>query len=123
VLVGTVTTNGGLIAVVEKSGKIKILSLARGSSGGLGCESEVDEECREGLCSQERASPTSLRFYESDRGLFIFAIDTNGRLIKHRWTSSPVKSVLADVPGPPVELEGFLSIPELPTPARWELAG
>lgn len=78
------------------------------------------------LCSsREKASPTSLRFEETDQGLFIVAVDTNGKLVRHKWSGSPVKSVLPDIPGLPVELPSIgivSSTPELPAPEIWELA-
>lgn len=127
ILVGTVTTNGGLVAILEKSGKIKILRLTQAPSGGLRCEPQVDEGCNIQLCSSlEKASPTSLRFEEGENGLYIVAVDTRGTLIRHRWTDSPVRSVLPTVLGPPAELysvEMFPLTTELPTPTWAELPG
>ena len=126
ILVGTVTTNGGLVAVVEKTGKMKVLGLTEGSPCGICCERQVNEVDSIQLCSSgEKASPTSLRFEETDQGLFIVAVDTNGKLVRHKWSRFPVKSVLPDIPGPPVELpsiEIVSPISELPTPEISELA-
>ncbi|OCL08474.1 hypothetical protein AOQ84DRAFT_40036 [Glonium stellatum] len=126
ILVGAVTANGGLVAVLEKSGKIKVLSLTKGSPCGISCEKEVNEVHGVQLCSSmEKASSTSLRFEETDRGLFIMAVDTNGKLARHKWTGLPMKSTLPEIPGLPVELssiEFISSTPELPTSEIWELA-
>ncbi|KAF2492912.1 hypothetical protein BU16DRAFT_93703 [Lophium mytilinum] len=126
-LVGTVTTNGGLVAVLEEGGKIKILSLTGAVKGGLDCKRDVDEQCVAQLSTQEKASPTSLRFLESPEGLFVFAIDMNGKLIRHKWTNQRVENTLEDEPAPPAELPSIEPIPqmaELPSVlTSWELPG
>ncbi|KAF2803244.1 uncharacterized protein BDZ99DRAFT_169639 [Mytilinidion resinicola] len=124
-LVGTVTSNGGLVAVLEEGGKIKILSLAGAVKGGIGCKREVDEQCVVQLSSQEKASPTSLRFLESPEGLYVFAIDQKGKLIRHKWTDQKVENDWEDEPAPPAELPSIEPIPqmaELPSNfTSWEL--
>jgi hypothetical protein len=66
-LVGTVTTNGCLVAVLQKGGKIKILSLQGSTSGGLACKNAVDGQCLVQLSKKENTSPTSLRFLDIQR--------------------------------------------------------
>jgi len=126
-LVGTVSTNGGLVAVLEESGKIKIVKLTSASKGGIDCESYVDEQCSEQLSRQEKAGPTSLRFLESPEGLFVFAIDQNGTLVRHKWTDKEIENVLLEMPAPPAELPSIEPIPqmaELPSAlTSWELPG
>lgn len=106
VLVGTATSRGDLIAVLEASGKVKLLRLDRGRDGGLYCHSSQHRALEFGkkLSRQEIAPPTSLKFQETLHGVHIFAIDLHGKLI--------VKTVVKDA-YPPHELDSSTQTVEL----------
>jgi hypothetical protein len=98
VLVGTATSVGDLIAVLEASGRVRLLRLDRGRDGGLRCHTSqhLALEFGKQLSRQESAPPTSLRFQETLSGLHIFAIDLYGKLI--------VKTVMRGAYPPPTTL-------------------
>ena len=99
VLAGTATARGDLVAVREAGGRLKILSLSSpaNSSGGLCCSKEPTTlDFR--LCSQSRASPTSIRFQASGDGLFLFAIDIEGKIVRRLWSRTLVEYSRAPSP-------------------------
>jgi hypothetical protein len=98
VLVGAATSVGDLIAVLEASGRVRLLRLDRGRDGGLRCHASQHPALEFGkrLSRQESAPPTSLKFQETLRGLHIFAIDLYGNLI--------VKTVMKGAYPPPTTL-------------------
>jgi len=98
ILVGAVTSVGELIAVLEASGKVRLLALDRGRDGGLHCPTYQNAALKfdKQLSKQESTHPTSLRFQETLEGLHIFAIDLYGKLIVKtvmRGTYPPIRPV------------------------------
>jgi len=90
VLVGAATSAGDLIAILEASGRVKLLSLDGNRDGGLCCHASKNPmNLKIRLSRQDRAHPTSLRFQESSEGLRIFAVDRHGELIVKTLTDGP----------------------------------
>ncbi|KAI9800304.1 MAG: hypothetical protein M1833_003418 [Piccolia ochrophora] len=83
VLAGAATVQGDLIALLEEDGTLKLFSLAASSTGGL-CSEREPTILDHRLSKQKRVSPTSLRFRTgaSDSRTELFAVDTNGHIIK-----------------------------------------
>lgn len=106
VLVGAATSVGDLIAVLEASGRVRLLRLDKEIDGGLCCHASQDPvlEFNNQLCPQDSAPPTSLRFQETLRGLQIFAIDRRGKLIVKTLTKCAYPPLATPIPLEPPEL-------------------
>ena len=77
--VGCVSMKHNVLAVLEDSGDISIISLKSHEKGGI-CGGEGDaERLSEALCKQEKPSTSCLRF-DPDSGR-LFAIDPKGKII------------------------------------------
>ncbi len=76
--VGCVSKKHHVLAVLEDSGKISILSLMGHEEGGICGEGDA-ERLSEALCKQEKPSTSCLRF--DPDGERLFAVDPRGKII------------------------------------------
>jgi len=114
-LVGAVTSVGDLMAVLEASGRVRLLALDRGTDGGVCClTSEIAAlKINERLSPQESAPLTSLRFQGSSRGLYLFALDLHGKLIVKPVTRGQYPPPTLFIPPGPHLLSSSTSVVEL----------
>ena len=89
--VGCVSTKHNVLAVLEGSGKISILSLKSHEDGGI-CGEEKAQRLSEALHRQEKPSTACLRF--DPEGERLFAIDPKGKIIITDFKRSDQKQAL-----------------------------
>src|SRR5205085_1292311 len=80
IVAGTVPISGDLVALLENSGKIYLLRL-RSIDGHIG-SGEKPVTLAEKLAGANKVSNTCLRFHVANGCLFLYAVDTEGTVIK-----------------------------------------
>ncbi|KAI9805098.1 MAG: hypothetical protein M1825_000932 [Sarcosagium campestre] len=86
IIMGAASCPGKIVALLEDTGKLMLLSLAPGKHGGLWSAMDRPVQVEHRLSEQEKSSATSIRFHynECDRRLELFAVDNEGIIIRKR---------------------------------------
>ncbi|MCJ1379436.1 hypothetical protein MMC17_002537 [Xylographa soralifera] len=80
IIAGAASPDGSIIALLEETGNILLMSLVAQDGGGLSSLDPITLDVS--LKSQKSASPTALRFCEVDRRLCLIAVDPEGTVIR-----------------------------------------
>ena len=80
IIAGAVSPDGSIIALLEETGNILLMSLVAQEGGGLSALEPITLDAT--LKRQTSASPTALRFCEVERRLCLLAVDPEGTVIR-----------------------------------------
>lgn len=92
ILAGAASPSGDVVAIIEKTGLIRLFPLEPNKEGGLSRAHEPIN-LNKTLCKQEKASCTSIRFRLRELGarfyLYLYAMDTKGTVLVKRIDAGP----------------------------------
>ena len=86
IIAGATSLDGTVIALLEETGRILLMSLVAEDGGGLSSQDPICLDKQ--LKSRKKVSPTALRFCEVDRRLCLVAVDPQGIVIRQYFQDS-----------------------------------